>query len=101
MTVDEMLRDLRSVKMRPTERDHVQMLRERFQALGAITTTDERWLREACRRYGMQLRLLHESRERARRTNALRSMGMTRDDLETRAAARQQQIERELNDLGF
>jgi CO/xanthine dehydrogenase Mo-binding subunit len=101
MTVDEMLRDLRSVKMRAEERSHVDALRERFQTLGAITTADDHWLRNACRRYAGQLRLLHESRERARHTNALRAMGLTRDEVEARAAARLRRIDAENNDMGF
>jgi hypothetical protein len=101
MTVDEMLRDLRSVKMRPTERTHVDALRERFQALGAVTTEDERWLRDACRRYVQQLRMLHEARDRARHSNALRARGMTAADVEARAAARLRRADAENNDMGF
>jgi len=101
MTVDEMLRDLRSVKMRSSERTHVNDLRVRFQVLGAVTPLDERWLRDICRRYGIQLRMLHESRERARHTNALRSMGISTSDAAERADVRMKQMESEGNDLGF
>lgn len=101
MTVDEMLRDLRSVKMRPTERTHVNALRERFQAIGSVTPVDERWLRDACRRYILQIRMLHEARDRARHTNALRSQGLTAADVEARAAARLRRLDAENNDLGF
>jgi hypothetical protein len=101
MSVDEMLRDLRSVKVRPTERVHVDALRVRFQALGKVTSSDERWLRDICRRYAMQLKMLHESRDRARHTNAMRSMGITSADVESHAVDRLRRMDADENDMGF
>jgi hypothetical protein len=96
-----MLRDLQSVKVRPAERKKVDLLRAQFQRTGAIPTPAERWLHDACRRYGKQLSELHEARERAHRTNALRSLGMTRAQAAQRVQDRAAAEAVRSNDLGF
>jgi hypothetical protein len=101
MTVDVMLRDLRSVKVRPSERIHVDALRARFQSCGSVTAAEERWLRDICRRYAVQLHTLHEARDRARHTNALRALGLTHAEAGARVEARQRRVEADNNDLGF
>lgn len=89
MTVDEMLRDLRSVKIRQAERTRVDMIRSMFQSSGRISPHDEKWLRGLCRRYGQQLEELCAARQRAIRTNALRAARMTPQDAERVARVRQ------------
>ena len=101
VTVYEMLRDLRSVKIRPKERERVDGLREQFQTNGTLPFASVQWLREVCRRYGQQLNELHASRDRARRTNALRNLGITRASAAAAAQARAQDLRAENNDLGF
>lgn len=101
MIVDEMLRDLRSVKMRPGERAEVDRLRACFQQTGVISLDNERWLHDACRRYVKQIQELHEARDRARNTNALRSLGLTRLAAERLATERERAVQDANNDLGF
>ena len=96
-----MLRDLRSVKMRPRERADVDRLRARFQQTGAVSSNDERWLHDACRRYAKQIQELHEARDRARRTNSLRYLGLTRLEAERREIERDMAVRDANNDLGF
>jgi hypothetical protein len=96
-----MLRDLRSVKVRPAERARVDRIRVQFQSHGSVPTADERWLHDVCRRYHDQLEALHEARERAMKTNALRGLGLTREQAQRRAQARQAAEQARSNDLGF
>jgi len=98
---DEMLRNLRSVKMRPRERADVDRLRARFQQTGVVSPNDERWLHDACRRYAKQIHELHEARDRARRTNSLRYLGLTRLAAERLAEERERAVQDAHNDLGF
>jgi peptide subunit release factor 1 (eRF1) len=96
-----MLRDLRSVKVRPVERKKVDLLRDQFQRTGTISTPAERWLHDVCRRYSKQLSELHDARDRAHRTNALRSLGMTRAQAAQRVQERAAAEVARSNDLGF
>lgn len=101
LTVDEMLHDLRSVKMQSKERDQVDRLRRQFQQRGAVAGQGERWLRDACRRYAKQLKELYEARARARRTNALLAMGLSSAEALERVQQRQERVAAAANDLGF
>lgn len=101
MTVDEMLRNLRSVKMRPSERARVNAMRVRFEGGADIVMKDREWLADACKRYRRQLDELEAARERARRTNGLRALGMTQAEARARAAAREAQQQAAHDDLGF
>lgn len=96
-----MLRDLRSVKLRPAERDRLNAVREQFQSAGAIPMSYERWLHDACRRYRGQMEELHAARERAQRTNALRRLGISREQAEARVQERAASEAERANDLGF
>ncbi|MFA4971197.1 MAG: hypothetical protein WC683_01200 [bacterium] len=96
-----MLRDLRSVKLRPADRARVDAVRSQFQSAGTLATSDYRWLHALCRRYSAQLGELRASRERATRSNALRRMGITRAEADRRMAARDAAEQAALNDLGF
>jgi len=98
---DEMLRDLRSVKLRPQDRSHVDRLCACFHDAGSVPTDGTRWLHAVCRRYSAQLKELHAARERARTTNSLRSLGLTRAEAQDRAQARTRDDESAHNDLGF
>ncbi len=89
------------MKIRPAERGRVDALRADFQANGNLPWAEERWLHDMCRRYNQQLAELHAARERARRTNAIRNLGLTQLQVERRAAARRQEEADRADDLGF
>lgn len=78
--IANMLRDLRSVKMSEARRQFVDRTRGHFEATGALSLESLVQLRQVCRFYGRQLADLHAARERARITNGLRRIGMTRDE---------------------
>lgn len=96
-----MLRDLRSVKLRPSDRKRVDAIRSIFQSCAGVDWTDERWLHSVCRRYHEQLTELHVARARARKTNGLREMGITREQAAERVVERVREEEAAANDMGF
>ena len=96
-----MLKDLRSIKLRPRDRDHVNRIRSCFESAGSVVFSDERWLHDVCRRYSVQIQELHASRERAIKTNALKSMGLSREEAQRRVEARNKLVEKMNDDMGF
>lgn len=86
------LRDLRSVKLRPEQRAFVDRARAVLEATGGIPLDVRMDLRRLCSCYAKQLTELHRARERARITNGLRKVGLTRADA---AAIRSDRVQRE------
>jgi len=101
MTVGEILRDLRSIKVPPKTRDFIDRTRTYFQSEGNLPTETQMKLRRVCNRYKRQMKELSEARDRARKTNGLRAMGLSRDSaakLVEERRAREAEMKR---DVGF
>lgn len=99
--VANILRDLRSVKMDKARRAFVDRTRDGFESTGAISLEVLIKLRKLCATYSRQLSELYQARERARITNGLRKIGMTRSEAD---AIRDKRLdaEREMrSDLGI
>lgn len=79
LMLNELLDDLRSVKLPSNTRAFVDRCRDSIQSNGDIPLDDKRKIREIGRRYSVQLNALHAARERARRTNSLKRMGITQE----------------------
>jgi hypothetical protein len=101
LTVGEILKDLRSVKLPVKIRAFVDQSRSSFQSEGNLPIDIQRRLRSICNQYKAQLKELHAARARARRTNGLKAMGISREEAARRVAARRAAEEAKKNDVGF
>lgn len=101
MEIGEILRDLRSIKVTPKTREYINNARNYFESNGAIPVSTQMKLRSICKRYRSQMKELHESRERARRTNGLKKLGMTRSEADRIARERKKERENLRQDVGF
>ena len=101
MTVGELLKDFRSIKLPPAKKALVDRWRELFEQIGALPNEQRFALFDLAKRYNRQFRELHESRARARKSNGLRAMGISKAEAQRRVDARRAQEEMRRNDLGF
>jgi len=87
--------------MSKARRDFVDRARDRFESTGSLALETRMKLREFCVLYTKQMKELHAARERARITNGLRKIGMTRAEA-AEIRNRRLEEERELrSDLGI
>jgi len=101
MTVAEILRDLRSVKVPPDIRGFIDRTRVYFETEGDLPSSTQKRLRQICNQYGKQLKELHASRARARRTNGLKALGISRQEAARRVEMRRAAVAARKNDVGF
>lgn len=101
LTIGQMLKDLRSVKLRKELRGYVDRMRTVLEATGSLPAFEKVKIRRMCTIYSKQLVELHESRQRAKRTNGLRAMGITRQEAERRVEKRRADEVRNKMDVGF
>lgn len=101
MTVGELLKDFRSVKLPPGRRALVDLWRGMFEGMGSLPNRQRFALFDLAKKYNRQLTELHESRARARKTNGLRAMGITQAEADRRVEERRQQEELRRSDIGI
>jgi len=101
MEVGEILRDLRSIKVPPKTREFIDRARDYLEKNGGLSVDVQMKVRRICQRYRVQMKELHASRERARRTNGLKRMGITRAEAEMRVEQRRKEQELLRQDVGF
>ena len=101
MPIGELLRDFRSIKLPKDKRTFVDMCRKYLESNGALPHPETLRLREMERRYSKQFKALYEARDRARTTNGLKAMGMTRAEAQERSQARRARKADQNADLGF
>jgi len=99
--VGELLRDFRSVKLRKPQRDFVNSARAEFEKNGSLSWEAVVRLEKMASRYSHQLKELHAARQRARETNGLRRLDMTRAEADLRARERERRELETANDLGI
>ena len=101
MSIADILRDLRSIKMGKVTRSYVDSCHGTFANAGCLSATDRGKLRDLCKRFSKQMKELHVSRERAKRTNGRRAMGLTLNQVEKLQKNRREEKESSLADFGF
>ena len=101
MTVGELLKDFRSIKLSKAKRAFIDQCRALFEDAGSLPNRQRFDLFELAKRHNQQFAELHESRARARRTNGLRAMGITRAEADQRVQKRREQEELRRSDIGF
>ncbi len=101
LTIGQLLKDLRSVKLRKELRGYVDRMRAVFEAKGDLPALEKVKIRRMCTQYSRQLLELHESRQRAKRTNGLRAMGLTVQEADRRVEKRRADEIRSRMDVGF
>jgi|GEM_PF-2618154 len=101
MTVGEILRDLRSIKVTPKTRDFIDRTRMYFESEGNIPADVKMKLRRIFKRYSQQVKELHAARARARRTNGLRSRGISMEEASRLVEARREHEAEMKRDVGF
>ena len=101
MSVGEILKDLRSIKVPKTVRGFIDDARSRFESDGTLDIGTQRRLRQICNQYSRQMRELHAARARARRTLGLKAMGISREEADRRVEMRKKAIEERRTDVGF
>lgn len=101
VVVGELLRDFRSIKLRKPQRDFVNEARAEFETNGALPRETVARLREMASNYSRQFKELYDARERARETNGLRRLGITRAEAERRSRERERCETEMANDLGI
>lgn len=95
--LNELLADLRAVKMRRVDRIHSQYLER--QAVKSNDEIKEAW--ELVRRYSRKLRELHRARERARVSCGRKALGLTVSEVEQRQRRREEEQKERDSDLGL
>ena len=101
MPVGEILRDLRSVKVSPATRDYIDRARVHFEGEGNLPLDVQRKLRKVYVKYSVQVKELHESRSRARKTNGLKALGISKEEASRRVDMRESAVVARRNDVGF
>ena len=96
-----LLDDFRAIKLPGNVRKQVDAIRKMLQENGDIPLEKKRQVRDIARRYKKQLNMLRESRERGRKTLALKKLGIKRSEAEALAKEREAQKDAERNDMGF
>lgn len=101
MTQWDMLSDLKSIKLQPEDRTFVLAAVETFRGQGGVGPQTRDRLIELHRRHRRQIREVNEAREKARYTNGIKKLGLTRGEVAERAKARSQEEDRARSDLGI
>jgi hypothetical protein len=101
MTVGELLKDFRSIKLPKHRRELIDKCRELFESIGTLPNEQRFALFDLAKRYNRQFRELYDARARARRTRGLRAMGITRGEASQRVVERKRQEELRRSDVGF
>lgn len=101
MTVGEVLKDLQSIKVPPKTRDYIDRARMYLQGEGGIPGDVQMQLRRIYNRYKKQVRELHSARARARKTNGLKSLGISSSEAAKRVERRKAADEARRRDVGF
>lgn len=101
MSIGEILKDFRSIKLSPDKRDFINRTRVHFEAHGSLPREVKAELREMVKRYSRQFRELHASRARARETRWRRSEGITLSDAHKLVEQRREDVAAEKSDVGF
>lgn len=101
MSIGEILRDLRSVKVPRKTKEYVDRARTFFESKGDLSHQVKIELRRICHKYNRQLTELHAARGRAINTNGVRKMGMTMQKAHQLSQAREEMAKAESKDVGF
>ena len=101
LTVPELLHDFRSIKLSKAQRAWVDRLWYHFETHGSIPNREKFALVRLSKKYSKQFAELHASRDRARRTNALRKMGVSREEFKDMQEERKRKNDADASDLGF
>lgn len=101
VTVGELLKDFRSIKLSPNTRAMIDSCRELLEAHGALPSDKRFAVMELAKRYNKQFAELYAARARARRTNGLRAAGISREDAARLVEERKKNEELRKSDVGF
>jgi hypothetical protein len=94
---DVWLRELLCVRLAAPRRAALKAMRERLHAGDGLTLVERIEIKRTYRRYRKQVALVQEARDRARRTNGSRQLGLSAEEVAKRVAARKRAQE----DLGI
>ena len=101
MTIGEILKDFRSIKVSKNTRKFIDDSRMIFEDNGSLPVKLEMKLRQLFGKYNIQIKELYLARERARRTNGLKSLCINKTEYERRIKIREAMVEAKNNDVGF
>lgn len=101
MSVGEILKDCRSIKLPPARRAFVDDTRDTFEQNGDVPYALKKKLWKMVRCYKRQFDELYESRARARRTNWKRKNGITEEQARGLVIERQRKVAAQKADLGI
>jgi len=101
VSIDQLLNDLRQVKLPKQQRARLTQARVSFQAHGDLPTSVVVDLRALYRRHAKSIEKVYEARERARISMAKKRMGLSDDDLRERREERISGLRAQVEDLGF
>lgn len=101
MTTIDILNNLKCIKLPKQLRVFVLKTRSDLESTGVVGLAAVLKIRNIATRYQKKIIELQDSRDRARRTNSLKKVGMNRDDLEVQMAIRQAKKEKMSSDVGF
>lgn len=101
MTVGELLKDLRGIKVKPNARVYIDSARAHFENTGSLPNSTQTRLRRICNNHKKQMKELHAARARARKTNGLRTLGISGEEAARRAEKRIAEVDARRRDVGF
>ena len=101
VSVGEIIKDLRSIKVSTKTRDYIDRARVYFEGEGDLPLETQRKLRKVYSQYSTQVKALHESRSRARKTNGLKALGISKEEADRRVKMRESAVRIRRNDVGF
>lgn len=97
----QLLADLLCVKLPSNIRKYLFLVRDNFDNSGCIQYKDQDRLRDIAFRYRIKLKELYAAREKARISNGLRSLGISRVDFKKRIDRRVSEDKIKRSDVGF
>lgn len=97
----QMLSDLLCVKLPKQIRQYLFFIKNNIGNDGFIEYKDQDRIRDISIRYRKNLKELYAARERAKITNGLRSMGMSRSEFKSRVSDRIENEKMNKLDVGF
>lgn len=101
LTIGQILRDFKSIKLRIDLRRYIDRMRLVFEATGDLPAAEKVKIRKMSVQYSRQMAELQDSRQRARRTNGLKAMGISAAEAGRRVEQRQAEKNRNSTDVGF
>ena len=101
VSTDQLLDDLKQVKLPKSQRVKLTQARVAFQAHGSLPTKVVIELRALYRRHSKSIEKVYEARERARISMAKQRMGLSDEDLRERREERISGLRSQVDDLGF